>query len=98
MTRTRDLEYIAERLDAVHGQARDPEVRARVTTAKARPTREDIVAKLDKVYEGAKADGNSRGMAGARLAKLRLSGEIDEAEYKSRLGEDEDEDPDEWPD
>ena len=54
--------------------------------------RAEIAAKLDEVYEGAKAIGDSDGMAAARLAKLRLYGEIDEAEYRSWLGEDEPED------
>lgn len=161
MTKTRDLEYIAVRLDAIYRLARDPEVRARVVAAKSRlcrrndarpsrdeiaaeldavdavdalakatsdlrgraaavtmkrwaigtisetecnvllgladdapgwpgyPTREDVAAKLDEVYELAKADGDSGGMAGARLAKLRLYGEIDEAEYREWLGGDE---------
>ena len=55
MARTRGLEYIAVRLDAVHGFARHPDVRKRIAEAKARlcdetsasPSREDIIAALD---------------------------------------------------
>ena len=52
-------------------------------------SRAEILVKLDKAYEIAKAQGDTDGMAHARLAKLRLCGEIDGAEYRSWLGEDE---------